>query len=191
MKEKRAKRCFLVIGPESSGNKLIARILIDAGCYGDASTQQRLDKTAPPEDINDIVLVRSFPHGAEKERHFPNLATEQLAFQKYGFNDFMAIVTVRDMFCTSKSQVLRGHVNSEAEALQNIPAAYGHIYSQLGYFNIPSIHITYESLIHFPTQTILWLTTQLGLKNIRPNYITDENQKWLLGIYEKGHGPKN
>lgn len=169
-----------MVGPESSGNKLVARILIDAGCYGDASTQQRLDRFMPPKDVDDIVLVRSYPHGSQADgiRKFPDLKTEIVLFQEEGFCEFYAIVTVRDMYCTARSQVLRGHVKSAARAMHNIPIAYGRIYSQLGYYNIPSIHVTYESLVRRPAQTTLWLTAQLGLKNTRPNYITDENQKY-------------
>lgn len=58
-------KCFFVCGPESSGNKMIAKILIDNGVFGDADPIQRLDNgfQVAPKD-KDVVIIRSFPHGS-------------------------------------------------------------------------------------------------------------------------------
>src|SRR3546814_19324561 len=56
------KRCFLVVGPESAGNRLAAAVLVRAGCVGHASTVQVWDRTLP-EGETPAVVIRSFPHG--------------------------------------------------------------------------------------------------------------------------------
>ena len=53
---------FLVIGPESSGTRMLAQAFISSGCFGDAGHSQRLDR-----DISvgktPKVLRSSLPHG--------------------------------------------------------------------------------------------------------------------------------
>jgi LPS sulfotransferase NodH len=55
------KRAFLVLGPESSGTRLMTKLLMVAGCYGDDGHVQRLDRdplpNVPFEVVNYEALV--------------------------------------------------------------------------------------------------------------------------------------
>ena len=58
------KRAFLVLGPGTSGMRLMTRLLIAAGCYGDDGDDQRLDHGLPADEAL-IVWRRSLPHRGE------------------------------------------------------------------------------------------------------------------------------
>ena len=80
MSEGPMKRAFLVLGAESSGTRLVTRLLIAAGCHGDGGHQQPFDKwqaaSSPFDGKDPIVWRRSYPW---TEYHlWPNLKLDLL-----------------------------------------------------------------------------------------------------------------
>lgn len=179
----KTKRCFLVCGPESSGNRLMTRILIRAGCYGDYNMFQRLDNEDVPPNINDIVIHRSFPFGNEGEgRHWPDLYQIINRFEEMGHKLDHIIVMSRDFRCTIKSQLKANHVHKWEQAQENIIYAYHTIYWQimLNKYQAKIIPVTYEGLVHHPRATLGWLLPALNLPMIETEFIFDANEKWYI-----------
>lgn len=138
------RRAFLVLGPESSGTRLMAQILINAGCAGSADHEQPFDD----ENYNLcqhplIVWRRSVPHNGES-LDLPRM------YYRLGIysTDIRAIVMTRDLHSMVQSQIRDcQHANSEIEAQKNVQRAYTEIFSQLDEYSIPFVIVPYESLV--------------------------------------------
>lgn len=132
----------LVVGPESSGTRLMTRLLIQAGCRGQDEHEQAFDDELP-EATEPIVWRRSIPHG-----HFwPNLLSMITVMQTMKYEPKI-VVTTRDWFAMSHSQLEAQHVKSIEEALKRIKMAYRHIFEYL--LDMPTIDYiisSYESLV--------------------------------------------
>lgn len=141
-----------VVGPESSGTKLMTRILQASGAK---------------------VLHRSFPYGGggrNDPRHWPE--ADVITFQPY------AIVWMnRDWWATARAQVATGHVKNTQEAWGNIQMATERI-GKLAMFN-KYYMINYESLVTRPNIVVANLTGTLGLDMPEFETIVDGNGKHL------------
>ena len=104
----------LVTGPESSGTKLITRILIEMGYKGEYTHEQTLDKLVDnnvPLKLNNnpkdhYVLRRSVPH--YKIKQFPDYAE----IKDWAISNklkFKTIITFRNAVPCLLSKVLRKH----------------------------------------------------------------------------------
>lgn len=117
-----SRRCFLVVGPESAGNRLTAAVLVAAGCAGDASTHQRWADTLPDGSDELAVVIRSFPHAGR----WPNLWRITRDLKTTGYR-VTALVTARHPFALYRSQTERGHHLDDAEAYNATRRAYAEI----------------------------------------------------------------
>ena len=101
------KRCFLVVGPECAGNRILAAILARAGCAGGGTTTAPLN-TGLPTDEDPVVMIRSYPHGGD----WPNLRQlgKDLAERDYAIT---ILLTVRDPHAITQSQIERGERSYE------------------------------------------------------------------------------
>lgn len=113
------KRAYLVYGPEASGNRLMGRLLIAAGCIGDGGHAQRWE-TKPPTDETPIVWVRSLPLGTD--HRWPDVPEHIMRLEDAGYQ-VVLVILVRDMIATSLSQIAAGHVEHRLEAEQNMLGA--------------------------------------------------------------------
>jgi len=166
------KRCYLVVGPESAGNRLLASLLVRAGCIGTASTDQQWT----PEKETPCVLIRSYPHGDT----WPSLhqLKRQLEDKEY---EVFTLVTVRHPVALLKSQVNRGHAEDLGLAASQMRQAYIRIFSELsGHFYV----VPKESLVLHPREAVRALLHLIGLPGItdgplviegRERHISDEN----------------
>lgn len=159
-------RAFFVLGPESSGTRLVTQLLIAAGCVGDAGHSQRFD-TESFGDAPDVVLRRSVPHCRAW------LNWQELADRATG-RDIMAVICVRDPTVMVKSQIDNGHVRNAEHAKRNIAAAYRMIFEQA---SAPYVLAVYESLVLHPEQAQAALLTSVGLRSDARVTITDEDAK--------------
>src|SRR5581483_9496380 len=108
------KRAFLVLGPESSGTRLVTRCLIAAGCQGCGDHAQDLDASLDgAADL--IVWRRSLPHGSL----WPDLREMLLALRSHGYA-VQVLVTVRSHYCMVRSQIRARHVQTSSQAERNI-----------------------------------------------------------------------
>jgi hypothetical protein len=172
-------RAFLVLGPESSGTRLLTRVLMAGGCAGDDGMVQRFDSWQFGKQ-DPIVWRRSVPYTAS--HLWPNIELDLLKpLRRHGYDDIMALVTTRDWFSLWRSQVdpKNGHAPNEAAALENIQLAYLEIFKQLGNLKLPFLVVAYEALVFFKKQAVLPLLKKLGLRG-QPNLVVIRNQ---LGKY--------
>lgn len=123
-------RCFVIAGPESSGNRLLADILVRAGCQGQGSTNQY--KTVDELPAGDVVWIKHRISGVLE------------ALKARG--QVVILIIVRDWFATVASMVDRGHRPTPQEAKngiletirENTDAALRH--------GVEALVIPYESL---------------------------------------------
>ena len=164
-----SKRIFIVAGPESSGNRLVARLLVKAGCWGDGSTVQRLD--APVRDGNveticglvgvaeNLVLVRSFPHA----KKWINLKDVADLFRDGGFEPFL-VITRRNWPCTVLSQMSAGHVKTGGEAFANIANAERRLAIEVKRVRCKHMVMDYDFLVSHPKAATAWLLRWCGFE---------------------------
>lgn len=147
---------YLVLGPESSGTRMMTKLLIAAGCIGDGDHEQRWDEHLP-EGETPIVWRRSLPHGGE----WPSLdlMTHRLRERSYRVH---AVVMARDWTAVARSQQEHwGH--TWETALHNIRTAYPYIFSSLLKFQVPYVMVSYESLVQHGSQSLSELLGSIGL----------------------------
>lgn len=89
---------YLVCGPESSGNRLLAAILSRSGCAGEGSTNQPDDQHDLPISTQPLVLVKH-----------DSLPTWIDGLRRAGYLRIVAIIVVREPLANCKSMVERGH----------------------------------------------------------------------------------
>jgi hypothetical protein len=157
------KRAFLVLGAESSGTRLLTRVLIAGGCHGDDSHRQPFDEWKF-QDRTPIVWRRSYPW---TEHHlWPNLGLDLLKpLDRFGYGDIMALISTRDWISLSRSQADPGnnHVAGEEEALENISIAYREIFRQVAEAGLPSLIVAHEALCMAGELAARPLLKRLGL----------------------------
>lgn len=170
------KRAFLVYGPESSGNRLMTRILVACGCYGDGAHRQRLNDWPPPPDIEQIAWHRSVPYGGA----WPNLQKQTDMVRQAGFYPTVLIMT-RDWCATAMSQLHAPHVPDIDTGYEHIELAYLHIFGAVIGRGLPYVMVSYEALQR--REYLDWLLSHLGLEPQQEiEAIRDENEKWYEGI---------
>jgi hypothetical protein len=136
------KRAFLVVGPESSGTRLVTRCLLAAGCQGWGDHVQGFDSSLEGAG-NLIVWRRSLPYG----QHWPDLRQMLLALRGRGY-DVRVLATLRSHYCMVRSQLRARHVQSERQAERNIAEAMCRIVSFVADANLPVRYVTYEEVVH-------------------------------------------
>ena len=174
----------MIYGPESSGNRLLRRILIAGGCAGDPGLDQSFDKELPmAEDVPLIVWGRSVP-GNVPPNSWPSFYIQDIGqARKHGY-DVFGLVMVRDWYCMAQSQV-----DTEFKPAQHVwqanrwsAIAYTRIFDAFDRLAVPFYIITYEAIIQRPERFVSHLYQDLGLKlagELEPIY--DGNAKY----YEK------
>lgn len=166
------KRAFLVLGPESSGTRLMTKLLIAAGCYGDDGHEQRLD-CAIPADEPLVVWRRSVPHRKEWIR-----VREVVARLSDAGYSVTAIVMSRDWHALGLSQVQAPHVADVETATANAQRAYCLIFGSLSATNTPFEVVNYEAIVSRPQATVAALMRRLGLAEPEGTYLYDGNAKY-------------
>tara|TARA_Y100000310_G_scaffold343421_1_gene450969 strand:+ start:8078 stop:8605 length:528 start_codon:yes stop_codon:yes gene_type:complete len=94
-------KAYIVSGPESSGNRLVASILVRSGCLGEGSTAQPRAIDDIPEATADQPFVMIAHHG---------LPIWIRRLRHRGYRDIKVIVIVREPIANVVSMVNRGHV---------------------------------------------------------------------------------
>lgn len=170
--------CIFVFGPQSSGTRIWTRLLIALGCHGSYQHEQKWDSKEIPTDVT-VIWRRSFPHGLPpkwpKVKHMMERADERRPFR--------AVVTMRDWYPMARSQSNRRFgVETMEDARERINFAYSNIFGQLGLMRIPTITVSYESLVYEPYRTVEPAAQFLGLRfnpeALRAITISNGNVKW-------------
>jgi len=135
-------RAFIVMGPESTGTRVLTQILISAGCVGDGGHEQRFDEHIPlPDEVgSDIVWRRSVPHF--KSEKMPTL--DNMSDRLKGYN-IKVLVTSRSIYPTAKSQMRhRNSLDGLHQAYRRVNRGYSHIFKQVTKYDF--MVVTYEGL---------------------------------------------
>lgn len=149
---------YLVVGPESSGTRLVTRILMAAGCGGSDKHRQPFDLEVP-SGLSNLVWRRSFPHRGVT----PDLEDLVVKLNEAGYIDVSAVVTHRDMYSTMRSQVDNRTPGSLRVAMTRYRSAYLSIYLQLIELDLPYYTVSYEALILEPEMVPRKLLKMLSL----------------------------
>lgn len=138
-----SKRAFFVIGPESSGTRMMAQAFISVGCYGDGGHAQRLDKEGFDGGRETIVIRRSVPHG----KVMPKAAKLVWEMKQNSYKVF-PVVILRDKDKCAASQVKHGHADTIQEAKDSIKDAIAHIWWQFAHINNTHVYVMhYEPFV--------------------------------------------
>ncbi len=165
------KCAFLVLGPESSGTRLMTRILIAAGCAGDDGHEQRWDAETPT--VDKIVWRRSLPHGGQ----WPKLQTMLSCLYDANYA-VQGLIMSRDWYAMSQSQVAAGHARNTDQAIWHSQQAYAKIFEALSAAFVPFEIVNYEALTQRPELTVARLLDRLDLMKLRDVSIQDGNAKY-------------
>lgn len=89
---------YIIAGPVSSGNRLLASILIQSGCYG-SSTAQQIDRTNEiPVPKQPLVLIKH-----------TSIAHWVRALQETGYGNVVIIVLIREPIANVDSMIRNEH----------------------------------------------------------------------------------
>jgi hypothetical protein len=156
------KRAFLVTGAESTGTRLVTRILIGGGCIGDGDHEQRWDSALPTSEPL-VVIRRSLPHGGawpDLERLLRTL--EEREYSTYG------VITTRDWATVVRSQLRdHQHATSADEAIAHMRTAYAVALRALA--DRPYWFVSYEALVRTGRAAAERLAEQLELPTFHFN----------------------
>jgi hypothetical protein len=139
-------KCFLVFGPESSGTRVLTKLLISCGCIGVDTHDQVWDSQLnwmmlPKMAKMPMVWRRSFPHA----RTWPDVVRMVQQVRSVGREEHIVII-VRSSTPTIASQRESGHADSNEAAQFNYVQGLAQIMSYVLMFRAKYTLITYEAL---------------------------------------------
>jgi hypothetical protein len=172
------KLAYLVLGPESSGTRLMTRILMACMYRGDGDHVQAWDRGLP--DLPRIVWRRSAPHGSV----WPNVSqlVRELRQRKF---DVRAFVMHRDWHACAASQVAAGHVKGRGEAFANIKHALTYIPAELLMLSVPFECVYYDMLGLEEYRTALLKRWDLQVKEALEE-IRSAPRKYYVASHQNG-----
>lgn len=190
-------KIFFVLGGESTGTRLITRLLVDAGCFGDINHDQRMDTWAYKhtgslekrlQKGQPLVWRRSFPHNKKMPCIMEDLVYPVLRLHGVNrYDDVMFLVTMRNWFCAARSATKVGHSETEEDAIEKLKQAYTKIFSFFAknpFFDYRMVH--YEWLVSWRPFALSFLYKDCGFEVDRyrvtqiAETLRNENDKWLV-----------
>ena len=136
------KRVFYIIGPESSGTRMLAKAFIRSGVFGDSSHTQRMDFLNFAGYPDDIMFRNSIPHA----HVMMPIAEITGIMEGFGYNVYHVLIDREDYYM-ELSQVKRGHQPSVESARESIALARKHIASQIDELRVHPALVQYEQFV--------------------------------------------
>ena len=164
------KKCYLVLGLESSGTRFLTKLLILNGCYGSDRHHQPLDSLNFVGAPDVIVFRRSIPHAMK----LPDLVEIRRRLMTAGYT-IVPILIFRLPDYVLASQVRNGHIRRVGQGLRNCTDAFREVFPQLS--NIPVV-ISYEALVHCKEYRHRILKYLLGIDSIKDMEVRDGNEQY-------------
>jgi hypothetical protein len=160
------KRAVMVVGPESSGTRLAARILVAAGVAGSDVHAQAYDWRLPTEPL--ILWRRSLPHRNE----WPDIPCMVRSLHAAGY-DVLGMFTDRaDEPLTLSQMASRGRTRKAAA--RNIARAR----IIMATWPLPKVLVQYEDLVARPKEMMAQMLSPLHLPVPDGIEIFDANAKY-------------
>lgn len=163
------KRFYSIVGPESSGTKIVTSLFVKAGCFGDApQDEQRLDKVIfGPESLQsigvgpdaDIVLRRSIPYG----QSWPDLPFINDLFTGFGYQPLW-IILLRDWTFNVLSKIKRNHKKDKDTADNFLFLEIKEIFRQVLLMDIPFFVLNTSLLFERKEMALIRLAEITGLR---------------------------
>lgn len=188
------KRAFVVTGAPSAGHRVMAAILVRAGCWGEGSTVQPKDEEIPPNE----KLLTVIRHGRGLDGTLARL--KELGYATH------TLVMVRDPHAHARSMRTRGHLDHLPEearsAERQIRKEYEQIFSKIAAADADFTIVPFEALVARPFEAPAQLLQQLGLRTDNlleqlqvnrqpaPPALADANAKHYHGAPEPPHRPE-
>lgn len=167
--EENMKRFYGIVGPESSGTKVVTALFVKAGCFGDGPQhEQRLDKVVfGPESLqsigvkpeDDLVLRRSVPYGAD----WPDLKFINNLFTGLEYSPLWVIL-LRDWACNVRSKIKQGHKKDAETANSFLSKEIRYMFVQVLEMNAPFFVLNTSLLFERKEQALTRLSEMTGLK---------------------------
>jgi len=190
------KVAYFVIGPESSGTKLVTKLLMNAGCFGADGHQQPIDDAIGNDEYMDrllagedkIVIRRSWPHGVDHKE--PDVKGIFEALESRGY-EVKFVVTMRSWPTMIESQVdAEQHAKTRWAAYENIVEATTKIFYWIKRLKAPFLIVSYGDLLRNKTVTLHWMLNALGLWYERgmESIIDSEKESMRVRDYRSGAG---
>ena len=164
---KPGKQAFLILGPESSGTRLHAKILKANGVFGGDGHYQKLDTMDRGLLVGHetAFLRRSFPHGGLTHPVSPHILD---LFEGYPIT---VIVTMRAWKYLLNS-------SSQIKTAEQAAERYRQIFDWIFRNNLKYVMSSMEALIAHPGAQQAWLFETLGLPFQKVIEIRDCNSKY-------------
>ncbi len=169
---------YLVVGPESSGTRLLSKVLMSAGCLGSDQHSQEWDDLKFPLPEKPIVFRRSLPH----DRQWPDIGEIITKMRNAGYNVHV-LVTTRDWHPVIQSQLASTNHFGYPRILEHIRKAYTMIMVEVNKLHAPFTMSSYESLTS-NSKSVNELLTFIGLPALSIDQqeelkLYDGNKKWF------------
>jgi hypothetical protein len=136
------RRAFYVIGPESSGTRMLAKAFIRSGVFGDASHTQRMDFLDFAGRPDEIMFRNSIPHA----HVMMPIADITKKMEACGY-EVVHVLIDRDDKYLLLSKVKRGHRPDIEVAKENLPLERAHIEEQIKELGVEPIRVKYEDFV--------------------------------------------
>ena len=136
------RKAIFVVGPESSGTRMMTQFFVQRGYEGDHGHSQPWDDMKFREYPDHIVFRRSMPHGSK----WPDIVGIIGKMQAANYTVY-PIFTWRDPRYMALSQVSASHVHTTDEGLKQIAQAVLHIDTAFGELGMRPVSIIYEQFI--------------------------------------------
>ena len=164
---------YIVAGVNSSGNRLLASILVRSGCAGEGSSNQplRFDEIPPPQQS--VVIIK---HGS--------LTGWIRRFRELGYQRIVVIIPIREPIANCSSIVAHGHLNDFEDAYHHRVVAISRNIVEALAQRVDLEIITYEGLSEpflqqwLPRIGLAYVPGLLSLPGqIAPDTISNQNGK--------------
>ena len=164
---------YIVAGPESSGNRLVAAILVRSGCRGEGSTNQpkSVDELQPDDGTPYVIIAHH------------NLMRWIDALRSMDYRVHVVVV-IREPVATIGSQVARGHIADPQRAYMVRSQTIARTFEDTTKSGVATHVVTYEGLCESALKQwlpLIGLEYASGPLDLRgqdsPDWITNENEK--------------
>jgi len=179
------KRSILVLGIERTGTRIVTKMIIDGGVWGDSNHEQRVNmaligKYLIPDEIETVVIRRSYPHNGL----YPSINRLIYSMNTIGYPISDIVLTIRDTNFVIISQHKSDKIlpfpaeikDRDREKL--FQKSLKIIFEQLSKIKIPVTVISYEALVNYPQFIFNHIKDRLNLPKLPNTEIFDGNKKY-------------
>ena len=137
------KIAYFVMGPESSGTRMLTKAFCTLGIYGDYKHKQRMDNNDFSNTPDKIIIRRSLPHG----KVWPAIADLIKLLKQAAYNIIIPLVILRDKDATVKSQLRHTHAKTFPQAKEKVQFSIDHMLKELANVGLWPTIILYEPFV--------------------------------------------